>query len=322
MYFPFCHDLLASRRRAVGGVAVLVACFVLCGPAAAQDPSDERLDEAIRELTYFNFSVAYDIFAELRDDLADASPSRQRKVTMGLALAAQNKTPATEAALAEAQSLYEQLVREAPESEFAARALIQLGRIAEVRDFGGDEIDLPTARGYYERVFNTWLDEPIADEAALRYADTYFQQFDDLEAVAEGERFLTAWIERREDSALASAMWEVLATVRQDLLDDPEGALEAFTKVDQLGLTDPNSAGALYYRFGRLAEDRVGDIDTAVRFYQKSITEGPRSGRAYHAQLALESLQERMPDRTIEVPQIQVFMQDDEADTSDQESLR
>lgn len=278
----------------------------------AEDELNSLFAEATLELTYFNFDTAYNLFIDLQEQAEPAGSELWLKATLGLALSAQSKTPATSDALGEAQTQYEALIDAAPQSRYAARSLINLGRIAEVRDFGGDVVDLDTARGYYRQVFERWPGQTIADEAALRYADTYFQSFDDPDAAAKGAGFLESWIEGHDDRPMASIIWEVIATVKHDQLKDYAGALEAFVKADELGLAEPNVAGILYYRTAKLAELEVGDLDTAIRFYQKVIVEAPRSGRAFNAQLALEALREAHPDKLIEIPQIKMFIADDQ----------
>lgn len=280
--------------------------------AAAQDELDALFDEATLELTYFNFDTAYSLFGELREQIEPEGSELWQKSTLGLALSAQSKTPATRDALAEAQTLYQSLIDTAPRSAYAARALISLGRIAEIRDYGGDVIDLEAARGFYRQVLDGWPDATVGDEAALRYADTYFQQFEDPDTVAQGVRFLEGWVEGRDDRLMASVIWEVIGIVKHDQLNDAAGALAAFLKADELGLAEPNAAGTLYYRAANLAENEVGDIDTAIRLYQRIIVEAPRSGRAFKAQLALEALIEQYPDKSIEIPQIKMFLSNDE----------
>lgn len=276
-----------------------------------EDKLNDLFAEATLELTYFNFDTAYSLFTDLQEQSEPAGSELWLKATLGVALSAQSKTPATSDALGEAQEQYEALIDTAPESRYAARSLMSLGRIAEVRDFGGDVVDLDTARGYYRQVFERWPDQTIADEAALRYADTYFQRFDDPKAVAEGMSFLESWVEGHDDRPMASVIWEVIATVKHDQLKDYAGALEAFLKADELGLAEPNVAGILYYRAAKLAEREVGDLDTAIRLYQKVIVEAPRSGRAFNAQLALEALRTSYPDKQIDIPQIKMFIADD-----------
>lgn len=306
----------------VWNLAVLFFCFLSLSPqpVAAQDKTEALFDAATLELTYFNFDTAHGLFVDLQGQIETTGSELWLKATLGRALSAHNKTPATRQALDEAWGEYESLVVAAPESIFAARALIQLGRVAEVRDYGGDEIDLDAARAYYRQVTEGWPDASIADEAALRYADTYFQRFDEPAVVAQGVQYLEDWAKGRDEQPLASVIWEVIATVKGDQLEDSQGALNAYLKVESLGLAEPNSAGTLYYRAARLAEREVGDTPTAIRLYQKVITEAPRSGRAFNAQLALEALRVSHPAMDIDIPEIKMFIADDENDSAETDS--
>lgn len=285
----------------------------------AQESLSELFDKATLELTYFNFDTAYSLFDEVQGKAHATDPDLWQRATLGRALAAQCRTPATSQALDEAQQQYTTLSNAAPESIYAARALLQLGRIAEVRDFGEDVVDLDTARDYYRRVYEGWRDQPIADEAALRYADTYFQQFEAPSTVARGMEFLESWTQGRAGQPMESVLWEVIASVKQDQLKDHRGALDAFLKAEALGFAESNLEGILLYRAAQLAENELADIDTAVRLYQKVITNAPRSGRAFNSQLALQAIQAAHPAMTIDVPQIKMFLADDGADAPEQE---
>lgn len=298
-------------------VAVCISFSACPRSISAQDKTGTLLDEASRELTFFNFDTAYKLFTEVQGRTEPTGSPQWLQAMLGRALSAQNKTPATRQALDEAQQQYRSLIDSAPESLFAARATLQLGRIAEVRDFGGDVVDLEAARVFYLQVTEGWPADAIADEAALRYADTYFQRFGDPEAVAQGVDFLESWVEGRDDRPMASVIWEVIAMVKHEQLVDYAGALAAFLKADELGLAEPNVAGALYYRAAKLAEREVGDLDTAVQLYQKVIVEAPRSGRAFNAQLALEAIRESNPAMDIEIPQIKMFIEKKDDDRSD-----
>jgi outer membrane protein assembly factor BamD (BamD/ComL family) len=288
--------------------------LVLPTQAEPTEEARELYREATRELSFFNFQIALGLYEDAAEHLQAGDGELWLQVQLGKALAAQSNTPATREMLAEAEAAYRRVIDAAPGSAYAGRATLNLGRIAEIRDFGGDEIDLDTARQRYREVLEGWPGTRLADEAALRYADTYFQRFDDPTAVAEGAEFLETYARDRATSHLLPVIWEVLATVKQDKLNDRAGALEAFLKAEELGLAEPNAAGMIYYRAAKLAEEQPEKLDTAIRLYQKVITDAPRSGRAFNAQLALQRLQKDHPGRVIEIPAIEMFSVGSEAD--------
>ena len=65
------------------------------------------------------------------------------------------------------------LLEKTPASRFAPRATLNLGRIYELRDFAGDQINLGLAIRYYQNVIDQWPDKPIASEAVLRLGSAY-----------------------------------------------------------------------------------------------------------------------------------------------------
>ncbi|MEM9883103.1 MAG: hypothetical protein AAF800_09330 [Planctomycetota bacterium] len=296
------------------GLAASLWLSVAVGASAEEELSP--LDEATRELTFFNFAKARDLFRDVRSDLGPAGGPAWRRATLGLAMSLHYLKPSSAGLIDEATGLYQSLIDADPGDLIAARALMKLGRIAEVRDYGGDGSDLETAAGFYRRVFEGWPEEDLADEAAVRYADTYFQDYRDPEAVGRGVAFLEPWVERRSDRPLASVMYELLGNVKAEYQRDYAGAVAAWRAADERGLAEPSVAGQLYWRLASLADRELGDIDLAERYYRKVITEAPRSGRAYAAQLALRAIQRANPGREVEIPEILMFMSDPDSEDS------
>ena len=293
--------------------------LLAAAPPAAADAAED-LDAAAEQLTLFNFENSYEGFQAVRATLAEepGGPAWQR-ATLGQALAAQARTPATAALIAEADGLYEALAREAPDSPLTPRALLQRGRLLELRDHGGDVIDLGGARGFYRQVFEGWPDLDIADEAALRFADTRVQEFQEPGSVEEGVAFLEGWVGGRSDRPLAPVIWEFLSRVKHHYLGDLAGSLAAFEKADALGLVDDTAAGSEYWRVGRIAE-RLGRLEQAIGYYRRIILEEARSGRAFHAQLALQRLREEHPGMNIDVPETPSFLGGNAEDAGASES--
>lgn len=289
------------------------------GPASGPGPDGEVaavpiadveqsvLEEAISELTFFNFEKAYDLFRDAQEQAEPAGSKAWQRSVLGRAMAAQSITPATQAMLNEADELYRTLAETSPETPLAARAVLNRGRLAEVRDYGGDVVDLEAAQGFYRRVFEGWPELDIADEAALRYADTWVQQFEEPGAVEKGEAFLSQWMVGRESRPFAAVLWEYLSSVRHNYLADYRGSVEAFQKADELGLAEPSLAGGEYWRVAQLADRQLNDLPVAIHFYTKLITDAARSGRAFNARLELERIQKDNPGMNVKVPEIKLF---------------
>ena len=302
--------------------ALLLSLSICVGHGAAQPSADESgaedkdagaLHVAVRELSYFNFDRSYELFAALRARAQPKQGDLWQEATLGLALSAHSCTPSSAELMAEAGALYRELADPRLHSRFAPRALLQLGRIAEVRDYGGDEVDLPSAIGFYESVYEKWPELHIADEAVMRHGMALTQQFDQPQAIQAGIDLMQSWVGAHEDRPLASSIYEAIGWSRLKFQDDAAGAVAAFLKADSLGLVDSSVAGQLYFRIAALADQRTGDLKTAARYYQKVIRETPRSGRAFEAQLALRRLAEAHPDAAIVVPEISLLGGDADA---------
>lgn len=311
----------AGRRR---GLWIIVAAGLgfgggesglLPAPCAAQENEPvkyaEELADAARELSFFNFDVAYQRFTDLLGEADSQDGEAWEKVVFGLALAAQNRTPSSPALIAEAQQRYEQLLAETPQSKLAPRAMLNLGRIAEVRDFAGDAIDLPAARAYYETVAATWPQLDVADEAVLRLGSSLMQDFDDPAKVRQGAELIENWVAGREDRPLASALYEAAGMGRLIFLNDLPGGVRALDQAVRLGLIDESTAGRVYWIIASVAEHDLGEVDLAVRYYQRIITDAARSGRAFEAEMALQRLAAAYPQRNITIPQSLTFQEPD-----------
>ncbi|MEM8737042.1 MAG: tetratricopeptide repeat protein [Planctomycetota bacterium] len=295
-----------------------------CGDADFTGQTDaELLTQATDELSYYNFDRAYGLFAEIRrraeeteGDSADAENNWSR-ATFGMATAAQNRTPPSPRMIQEAADLYAELVERSPASEFAPRSLLNLGRLAEIQDHRQDRTDLEAARRYYSEVLETWPEAAIAGEAALRYADTFVQRYDNPASVREGLLFIASWIAEQPESPYASVIWEYLGQVHLQITQEPGLAIENYRQADAVGFIEPTVIPSLYWLIAQVSAEQLNDPETAARYYQRIITETPRSGRAFEAQLALGVLAEAHPALEIEIPAIEEFYLIDPADSSE-----
>lgn len=204
---------------------------------------------------------------------------------MGLAVATQHAQPATKATLDEAARLFQDIAATSSDSRYIARALMNLGRIAELPDYAGDAIDLDIARGYYEQVMRRWPLEPIGSEAALRAAATLVMTFDgpDFSNVREGVRRLRQWAVDHPDNPYAASMWQYAGDTCFRPLADYASALACYNEADRLGWPDRGNQGNWYWRCARLADVHLNDRDTAIRYYRSLIQVTPTHPKAYAA---------------------------------------
>jgi tetratricopeptide (TPR) repeat protein len=266
----------------------------LAGDDAGNDRAVDLLRSALEEISRFNFDGAYASFVHAQRISPPGSDAWQ-EATFGAATCAQQTLPPSEAKATEARALYQALLEKSPESKYAPRAMMNLGRLAELRDFFGDAIDRPGARRWYQQVVDRWPQDPIAGEATLRIAATYIQTYE-LEQVQLGVVVLESWLAKHPDDPLAGGMWSYLADTNFLPLQNYARAIECYRQADRFRYADRNRQGQVYWRAAIIADRYLNDCDTAVYFYTKLITDVPNSGMGYAAQVALKRLGAPVPE--------------------------
>ncbi|MEO0964107.1 MAG: hypothetical protein AAFY08_03215 [Planctomycetota bacterium] len=285
---------------ALGAFVLVLSCLT---PAASAQPASNtpRFQSAADLIIRFEFDAAYDEFTQLREDLTTSDP-RYRDACFGLAVAAQHRIPPQDEYIDQATELYNEIIELNATDELAARSMMNLGRILELRDYLGDPHRPDDAIAYYERVHQNFPDRDIAHEAAFRQAGALIQQFDDPDDVPEGVAFLESWLKTHPDNPYAGGMHVYLYDYYRER-DLKEDALRHLIEGDRVGMPLPR-VGEMYWQAAQLAEAVPGRLDVAIRFYTKTITDAVTSGRAYEAQLALARLKREHPDAGIEIPEL------------------
>jgi tetratricopeptide (TPR) repeat protein len=276
-------------------------------------PQHERIEDAIYEISTFGFEQALEIYEELLPDAREGSLLWQQ-VIFGMGVCHQQNTPFAEINVINADRCYRQLLKKVPDSVYAPRAIMNLGRIAEMRDFQTDEIDLVEARSWYNQVIKKWPDQPIAGEATLRLAATYIKTLQ-KQQIPQGIAILEKWLDTHPDDPLAAAMWQYLGDTYFFPMEQYQKSLDAYVKADRIGLLEKGRKGPVYWRMAVMAERLVKDRDRAVEYYTKIIEIVPTSGKAYESQLALKRLGAPVPPLEITYKQI---LKQDEADNAAQ----
>ncbi|MEM1026732.1 MAG: hypothetical protein AAGJ38_01480 [Planctomycetota bacterium] len=224
------------------------------------------------------------------------------EATLGLATALHYASPTSPGRLDEAKALYVRVMEnEQASMALRARAMLALGRLAELRDFTGDVTDFGAANAWYGRVIQEAEDLDAADEAMLWRTNLIFQQQVTGPELLVALESLEAWTDQRsEDRPLRAVLYEYvgIAAMQSEL---PDMALRNLRAADALGFADESFTPRGWWLIARLAK-RTGDLPLAVAMYQRIIREAPRTGRSYEAQLQLHALRTELNDPTIEVP--------------------
>lgn len=266
----------------------------LPGGLRAEEPETpkELLAKAAWEVRVFSFDKAYDLFTRVMEKSNEGSDEWQQAV-FGAGITIQLLAPPNAEKLARAQELYGLLIRKTPRSKYVPRAMMNLGRIAELRDFFDDKINLEEARAWYQRVAENYPNDKIAGEAMFRVGATYIQTFDEKQ-VKQGIKILKDWLKQHPKDPMASGMWQYLGDTYFYPLNDYRNSLECYIRADQIGLLEKGREGPVYWRMAVMAE-RINDRKNAVKYYTKIITLVPTSGKAYMSQLALKKLGAPVP---------------------------
>lgn len=284
------------RKRICGMLVLTALALAGCGGEPMPPTVEGKLDKAVREVSVYSFDRARPLFNAAREQAQPNSPE-WIQATFGAAVCAQHVMPASANTIAEAEELFNAVIKADPASDYAARATMNLGRIAELVDFKDDPSDLEKARAHYRRVIDAWPGKEIADEATLRLAATYVQTYDQKQ-VREGIAILEKHLAAAPANPLASAMWQYVGDAYFNPLEDYKAALAAYENCDRLGWMQKGREGPMYWRIAVIADRKLEPPDraTAVRYYTKIIKETPTSGKAYESQLALKRLGAPVPE--------------------------
>ncbi len=315
--------MLTSRLHTGIGYRAGVLLLGLVAALLGCDGGAEESDNPVAEASYFNFKGAARLADEELEAMADSpqpigGSEAWQKHQFLKAVSTQHITPISQDNIDAATAMYERLLQVSPDSKYAPRATLNLGRILELRDYYEDKIDLAGARAWYEKALANWPDDPIiAGEATLRIAGTYIQTLEP-EQVNKGTAVLREWLEAKEQEAkekgvhilevepLASLMYYYLAGTltyhpTNAYMDHPwhteasnRQGLKDLLRADEIGLVQQGQEGGVYWKMSRLAHyfhDKAveaGDAEEAKRYkqiaseyYRKQIFETPNSGKAY-----------------------------------------
>lgn len=263
---------------------------------AAEQSVAELLTKASTGLTQFTFDWPQPLFREALTR-STAGSDEWSHAAFGLATCRLYVNPVTEVGVAEATTLFTEILAKAPTSRFAPNACMALGRIAEQPDFYKDPADLPAGRLRYQEVMTKWPDLPMAGEAALRLAGTYATT-NTPEDAKLAISTLQDWLNAHPQDPLAAAMFQFMGDTTYLRLNDKAGSLPFYLKADDLGLPSKTKAWKIHWRIAQTARFEIQDLPLAIKYYTRICTDSQTSGKAFEAQLALARLGAPVPELT------------------------
>ncbi len=285
----------------------------------SSDPAVRSL-AALKAARYFvfekrSFEDAF-VWYQRAEECLSPAESLWPEAVMGLAMCMHHMQPVSVAQMESAEAYYNELIDHDPGSDYAARALFNLGRLAELRDVANDQREVSKAHAYYRRIREQWPQASIAVEALIADAGLYIQQGlnpDDYMLplqerrvhVEKGLNMLETWFQTSED-----AVWKpIVAEFIGDVLtliwtseDDrrraltyylramgDEGMLEGLPPLALKKSVDRINTGYLYWKIGKLAQE-FKKQQVALEYYCRMLTEAQSYEKGSEAWIRLRSM--------------------------------
>ncbi|MGE9296027.1 MAG: tetratricopeptide repeat protein [Puniceicoccales bacterium] len=292
-------------RHCCWPIAVLTVLLTLtgCGKGGsnATDHSPEaQVNAGVEALRVFDFDTAYERLGEIQPSLDQDDPNWVL-ATYSLGIAAWHLTPPSEIAINEAVEYLSAVVEAAPESDFAASALLDLGRIAEVKNYRNDNTDVPAAQAYYRQVREEFPQTEMSARATLYLAQTLVQTFDEA-SIREAVKLLEVEMAAQPDSPWLGVMAQYTAQIEAFYLHDPASALTHYQLAKDTGFPRPADADMSLWQFGLLAEE-AGEPLIAAENFSIIVREYPRSFYGTVARERVKAIADANPEANITVPE-------------------
>ncbi|MDQ8207323.1 tetratricopeptide repeat protein [Coraliomargarita sp. SDUM461003] len=300
-----CHfyRILRSQARSLCfgfmlGASLLVGCG---GPEASELSVEEQVQAGVKALQIFDFEQSREILLQAQPKVDVSDETLWTLATYSYALSAWHDSPPVEENVLVAKAALQELIERYPQSLYASCALIDLGRMAEIKDFPHDEPDVETARGYYRQVIQEFPDSDMAVRATLNLAQTYAQELEES-SVRQAIQLLEERLPNL-DSGWVGLYAQYIAQLYAFYLKDHDAAIQPYLKAVDAGLPRASDGDVSLWQLGLLAED-VGQAMTAARSYAKLIDAYPRSVYTTVARQRLLAIAEQNPAAEITIPEL------------------
>ncbi len=264
-------------------------------------PVEAQVEAGLDALRIFDFQSAYEILSVVQPELSTSS-EQWVFATYALGLAAWHKTPPSPDAVEEAKSLFQSVVEQSPESECAASALLDLGRIAEISDYLGEATDVAAAQVYYQKVREQFPGTDMSARATVLLAQTMAQSFEPTEVTTAIE-LLNAEMEAQPDSPWLGTMAQYEAQLHAFYKHDYAASLEPYETAMDAGFPRSSEADVSLWQMGLLAEE-AGEDFIAARVFSRLVKNYPRSIYGTVARERIIQIAANHPEAEIEIPEL------------------
>jgi len=266
--------------------------------------SQNPVEDGMQALSIFDFEEAYKQLSIAIEEM-DSSDSRWSEVAYALGIAAWHRSPSRSEYIQEAVGLFEEVAASTEEEQLRSRCYLNLGRIAEVRDFSGDPKKLEEASSYYERALEAVPGTGIGSQAAFRLAQTRVDQMNDP-SFEEAIEIVTGYLTDYPEAPFANVGWHFVADIEKYYLNDDESALEALRKAYALGFALESKADVYIWQMAELALE-LGETEEAVGYLSEVVRDYPRSVFRWVSREKLKELAQEYPNLNIEIPALTAY---------------
>ncbi|WP_269523144.1 tetratricopeptide repeat protein [Coraliomargarita parva] len=288
-------------RRTTGILALSAFLISACDKQSdTQASTDELIERGMSALKTVSYDSAYDYFARAQATLTQEDP-RWTQVVYGEALSSWYQSPANKTSVNTAVGLLNQIIEAKPQSEFAASAMIDLGRIHEVVDYPGDEADVEAAQSYYNKVRDQFADSDMSIRASIYLAQSMAQSLTP-ENIREAISVLNQELMKQPSPSWSGLLQQYKAQLYAYYLHEPKQALEPYAEAMRDGFPKTSDSDKYLWQLGVLAGDN-DDLKLESEAYTNILNNYPRSAYGSVARDELTSIQQAHPELGIQLPQ-------------------
>lgn len=272
-----------------------------CGDRSVLTPEqieaeiESLIAQASNHVLIFSYERAVPVYLRVRE-LATPGTHYWALGTFGAATAFWHSLPPNRSNMQQATTLFTELTEVlTAESDFWARAHLNLGRIAEMENFPGDRSDPARALEHYQTVLAALPGHIYADEAAGRIAGNSLFDFADEEGIQQAFQDLEAHLAGTQNTEVLAALWHFLGENYWHFLKDAPRSIHAMQQAAATGSIRPTRLEVLYWRIAWLSEHHLNNLPQAIYYYHYIAENLPRSIRSYEARIAYQRLLEQDP---------------------------
>ena len=263
-----------------------------CSPRRVEiDDSGAKIAEAWSEFRMGEYRKAIEIFSSVAQH-PETSKKHRLAALYGLACSHWQKLP--DADKPRAIRIFNQIIEESPDSEYAAWSGLALIRIDHIVP-AGEKPDYPALRARYLALFQKFPKFTAGHEGFIYMAATYVASMQNEDELRKGLEILEDFIQKHPDSPFISSAWSLKAKACE-LLGRPVEMMDAMIKALETIELDPTNPrmddAGRFWSIAVAAEFEAGDFAVAKKYYQRLLDDYPTERRRFAAIVALQRIQE------------------------------